>query len=175
MTSAPPKLPMMLIKSMPRDLAPSRKRVLVVVAIKPEREEGRRELMDVSRLRVPTVVLCATMAGLMLLLVATAETGAFEDCKGGGPLISKCQDYVKKGAPKREPSKECCNAIQGADLPCLCKYLTPEVANLIDIELVCNVGRRCGVAMPDPGTKCGSKSFEPERKLSTIISLSFSL
>ncbi|CAA6662128.1 unnamed protein product [Spirodela intermedia] len=131
--------------------------------------------MDVSKLRVPTVVLCAAMAGLMLLLVATAETGPFEGCKGGMALVNKCQDYVKKGAAKAEPSKECCDAIKGADLPCLCKYLTPDVASLIDLKLVCNVADHCGVAMPAPGTKCGSKSFEPGRKLSGLIFLSFSL
>lgn len=99
----------------------------------------------------------------MLVVVVTgilvSETSAQFECKGNlTKIVAECRKYVMKGGPKIPPSKACCDALKGADLLCLCKYVPPGIGNIISFEKALYVGRTCGLKIP-PGTKCGSKNL----------------
>uniref|UniRef100_A0A1D1YNG7 Putative lipid-transfer protein DIR1 n=1 Tax=Anthurium amnicola TaxID=1678845 RepID=A0A1D1YNG7_9ARAE len=108
---------------------------------------------------VPSVrllVVGVAMVGLVLVACGNVGGSDVEACKGEGQLLDKCKRYVMKGNPQEAPSNACCQAIRGADMPCVCKGLTAGVAGLVDIKKVCFVANKCGMSMPPAGTKCGS-------------------
>lgn len=66
----------------------------------------------------------------------------------------KCGRYVSRIGPKEPPSPACCQALEGADIPCLCQYFT-IYALLFSLEKGVYVLNSCGIPVP-PGTRCGS-------------------
>ncbi|XP_052171633.1 uncharacterized protein LOC127787607 [Diospyros lotus] len=71
-------------------------------------------------------------------------------------IAGECKQYVMKGGPSAEaPSPACCAALQKADMPCVCKKVTPSIERFIDINKVLFVADSCAVPLPH-GTKCGS-------------------
>ncbi|CAL1362187.1 unnamed protein product [Linum trigynum] len=97
-------------------------------------------------------------AAAVLLVVATLLVAAEAECGVDvGNVVSSCGQFVSKGGPKTPPSPQCCNALNGADVPCACKnLLTPTIQGLIDMNKAVFVGRSCGLSIP-AGMKCGSK------------------
>ncbi|XP_039126964.1 uncharacterized protein LOC120263131 [Dioscorea cayenensis subsp. rotundata] len=104
---------------------------------------------------------------IMVVVMAGDASGNWrvmgdDDCGGTLPnLISQCQQYVGIPGPKTDPSSGCCDAIQKADVPCVCAHITPEVEKIISMQKVTYVAQKCGRALP-PGTKCGSYTVPPK-------------
>ncbi|KAK8655163.1 hypothetical protein V6N13_107753 [Hibiscus sabdariffa] len=95
-----------------------------------------------------------------LVMVATL-CGVSADCVTSIPsLVSKCSQYVKIPGPEVQPSMDCCDVVKSLDVPCICKFVTPELQKLISMEKVVFVGRSCGLTVP-PGMKCGSYVVPP--------------
>ena len=70
-------------------------------------------------------------------------------------LITQCAIYVRKGIPMEDPSAACCGAVKTVDIPCVCKDITKEIENLVDMNKVFHLASYCGRPLPH-GTKCGS-------------------
>jgi len=96
-----------------------------------------------------TVVLTASI--LVMGIYAQVE------CGGNIPsIISQCKRFVEKDGPKIPPSKPCCEALKGANVPCYCKYVTPSIEKIISIEKALYVAKTCQL-QNIPTDKCGSK------------------
>ncbi|CAL9018521.1 unnamed protein product [Prunus brigantina] len=65
-------------------------------------------------------------------------------------------EYVKKSGPEVDLSPACCAVVKKANVKCVCKLVSNEIEDLIDMEKVGFVARSCGKKVA-PGTKCGSK------------------
>ncbi|XP_028785328.1 uncharacterized protein LOC114741243 [Neltuma alba] len=87
---------------------------------------------------------------------------AQSECKGTPiyELMSKCEKFVEPSGPKVQPSAECCSAVKGADIPCLCKYVSGAIEKMVSMEKVVYVCRTCGKDLP-AGMKCGSYTVPP--------------
>ncbi|KAK8661104.1 hypothetical protein V6N13_052004 [Hibiscus sabdariffa] len=100
----------------------------------------------------------------MLVIVSTLwveYAGVSAQCELSIPrLVSQCSEYVRVSGPEIPPSKDCCNVVQNLDIPCLCKYVTPQVEQLVSMEKVVFVAKSCGLTV-QPGTKCGSFVVPP--------------
>ncbi|KAJ1435958.1 Bifunctional inhibitor/plant lipid transfer protein/seed storage helical domain [Sesbania bispinosa] len=83
-------------------------------------------------------------------------SGQFECAPDLGAIVTECEPYVAKQGPQTPPSKDCCDALKGADFPCLCKYVTGIVEKLISFDKATYVANTCHVKTAPPGTKCGS-------------------
>ncbi|XP_010521543.1 PREDICTED: uncharacterized protein LOC104800444 [Tarenaya hassleriana] len=76
-------------------------------------------------------------------------------------LVAKCEQFVMGGGPKVPPSAECCGAVKGANVPCVCSLVTPSLEKLVNVEKVVYVARTCGLTVP-AGMKCGSYTVPPQ-------------
>uniref|UniRef100_A0A0D9V6T3 Bifunctional inhibitor/plant lipid transfer protein/seed storage helical domain-containing protein n=1 Tax=Leersia perrieri TaxID=77586 RepID=A0A0D9V6T3_9ORYZ len=88
---------------------------------------------------------------------ATSSSTTSGDCGSDvQDLMANCQDYVKFPAdPKINPSQACCDAVQRANMPCVCNKVTPEVEQLICMDKVVYVVAFCMKPF-QPGSHCGS-------------------
>lgn len=86
--------------------------------------------------------------------VVTGQTGGCQGDMQG--LITQCAIYVQRGTPPVDPSQACCNVIKTVDIPCVCKQLTKQIEQIIDMNKVFHMASFCGRPLPS-GTKCGSK------------------
>ncbi|PKI62991.1 uncharacterized protein LOC116201789 [Punica granatum] len=106
-------------------------------------------------------VSCLRVAGaigfLLILLVAKLDVEvAAQNCQGDPrALADQCSPFVKKGAPKEDPSRGCCDAVKDADIGCICQNLPKEIEQLLDMEKVVFVAGFCGKPLGH-GSKCGS-------------------
>lgn len=102
-------------------------------------------------------------AVLVLLAAAAAAVGtaapAGSACQNDIDVLkTTCYKYVEKGAPTVPPSPECCAAMEGVDVPCVCNYLgTPSVKDNISLEKVFYVTKQCGVTTPG---NCGGDQLD---------------
>ncbi|KAK7276887.1 hypothetical protein RIF29_18033 [Crotalaria pallida] len=119
------------------------------------------------------------LAIAMLLLVAIIELGNVQgisaDCNASDiPLILlKCRKFIKRDAPKLEPSKACCESLKEVDLACLCdKYITPPVEAIISVKKAIYVAETCGCTVPPSGAKCGSYVIPAPGPTATLLGLS---
>ncbi|KAI3857927.1 hypothetical protein MKW98_011193 [Papaver atlanticum] len=92
--------------------------------------------------------------------LGVSADGCDADIQG---LVSQCAPFVFKAAPKTPPTQGCCDVIQKADIPCVCRYITPEIEQVVSIEKVIYVAQFCHKDLPR-GTKCGSVSIPPAMK-----------
>ncbi|KAH7560689.1 hypothetical protein ACOSP7_017005 [Xanthoceras sorbifolium] len=79
-------------------------------------------------------------------------------------LVSQCSQYVTIPGPKIPPSEGCCTVLKPIDIPCACKYVTPDIEKLVSMDKAVYVGRTCGLKI-EPGTKCGSYTVPPGLKI----------
>ncbi|KAE8712189.1 putative Bifunctional inhibitor/lipid-transfer protein/seed storage 2S albumin superfamily protein [Hibiscus syriacus] len=100
----------------------------------------------------------------MLVMVGTLwgeQDGVSAQCELSIPsLVSQCSEYVKISGPGIPPSKSCCDVVKGLNIPCMCKYVTPDVERLVSMEKVVFVAKSCGLTV-QPGMKCGSFVVPP--------------
>ncbi|XP_045828645.1 putative lipid-transfer protein DIR1 [Trifolium pratense] len=100
---------------------------------------------------------CSGFATLVLIAsILVLEISAQIECGGDlTGIITQCKSFVKKDGPKIPPSKPCCEALKGANVPCYCKYVTPSIENMISIEKALYVAKTCQL-QNIPTDKCGS-------------------
>ncbi|OAY84897.1 putative lipid-transfer protein DIR1 [Ananas comosus] len=85
---------------------------------------------------------------------AAADDDAVLLCNMTRGGLEACKPSVRSGSsdPAADPSKECCAALAGADLPCLCSYrhsfLLPSLG--IDPDLALQLPAKCNLTAP-PG------------------------
>ncbi|ONK78448.1 uncharacterized protein A4U43_C02F18890 [Asparagus officinalis] len=103
---------------------------------------------------------------LVLFFILTSSSHSFDPspfpivvgaCKGDlAALTQQCATYVKIPGPPVPPSGACCKAIQGSDVPCICrKYITPRVEKVISMKKLVYVAAKCGRPFAHK-SKCGS-------------------
>ncbi|XP_057428619.1 putative lipid-transfer protein DIR1 [Lotus japonicus] len=114
-------------------------------------------MMTIRHLAFAMLVLSSTI----LVFEKVSGISAQLECKGSlSGIVSQCQAFVKKEGPQILPSDACCETLKAADIPCLCKYITPVIQSQISIEKAIYVVKTCGGTVP-PGTKCGSYTVPP--------------
>ncbi|KAB2021378.1 hypothetical protein ERO13_D07G126100v2 [Gossypium hirsutum] len=97
----------------------------------------------------------------LAVLMMVGSHWAWGQCETSIPkLISQCGQYVEGSGPETTPSKACCDVITSLDIPCMCKYVTPDVEKLVNMEKVVFVAKSCGLTL-QPGMKCGSFVVPP--------------
>ncbi|PON74373.1 Bifunctional inhibitor/plant lipid transfer protein/seed storage helical domain containing protein [Parasponia andersonii] len=113
-----------------------------------------------ARLSWSLIVLAIwVVTGMSFFSETTVVYGQAAGCNGDVQgLITHCAVYVQKGTPMADPSAACCGAVKTVDIPCVCKNITKEIENLVDMNKVFHLASACGRPLPH-GTKCGSKSF----------------
>ncbi|KAG6682660.1 hypothetical protein I3842_13G154100 [Carya illinoinensis] len=72
-------------------------------------------------------------------------------------LIAECSDFVGKSGPKVPPSQDCCAALSGVDIPCMCKRYAQQIENIVSMEKLVFVFQTCGLTVPH-GLQCGSST-----------------
>ncbi|KAF8396212.1 hypothetical protein HHK36_017825 [Tetracentron sinense] len=105
---------------------------------------------------------CLAFAILVIVgvVISSGSRVSAQSCQGNiAGLILQCQQYVQKSGPKTPPSPGCCGVVQTVDVPCVCKYVTKEVEDMISMEKVVYVTQYCGKTVPH-GTKCGTSCEE---------------
>ncbi|XP_011032285.1 PREDICTED: uncharacterized protein LOC105131149 [Populus euphratica] len=112
---------------------------------------------------------CHVLALAMLLIVGMHILGdqkVAASCQEVlPPLISNCNRFVRIPGPKVPPSDACCQAVKQVplgDLPCLCKFVTPDLQKVISMEKAVYVARTCGLPIPSGLTVCGSYTIPPK-------------
>ncbi|XP_008776640.1 uncharacterized protein LOC103696715 [Phoenix dactylifera] len=101
-----------------------------------------------------------SMLGLVLAFAIAGSLLSGAGAQGGCPgdfdaLVKQCKEYVGKSGPLVPPSVQCCSVVKSADIPCICKYVTPEVEKVISMEKVVYVAKQCSRPLKH-GSKCGS-------------------
>jgi hypothetical protein len=93
----------------------------------------------------------AALLTVLVVLAASAEM-AHGVCNLSSAGIRACQPAAAIRNPTDKPSAECCAALAGADLACLCRY--KNAAGMwarfygIDINRALGLPGKCGLAMP---------------------------
>ncbi|KAI4302501.1 hypothetical protein MLD38_038236 [Melastoma candidum] len=76
-------------------------------------------------------------------------------CRGNiGALAIQCGPYVQNGTPQMDPSRGCCEALEQADVQCMCEWMPAGFENVVDMDKVSYVCHFCGRPL-DPGSRCG--------------------
>lgn len=74
-------------------------------------------------------------------------------------LVTNCMMYVQKvlPLPNMNASEACCNALNTADIPCLCHGISGQLEQtIIDTAKIVSVAESCGKPLAHR-TQCGSK------------------
>ncbi|WCJ36841.1 hypothetical protein M5689_018016 [Euphorbia peplus] len=100
---------------------------------------------------------CLILTFLMVgALVLNEQIVSADECDSQiTSLDFYCRKFIGKEGIKLIPTKECCEQLRKADVPCVCKRVTPAVEAMISMEKVVFIARICLVTVK-PGTKCGS-------------------
>ncbi|KAJ0111273.1 hypothetical protein Patl1_03112 [Pistacia atlantica] len=91
-----------------------------------------------------------TVVFVVLMVVLLAESSrAMELCNIDDEGLTACKPSVMKPEPVA-PSEECCKAVQGANLTCLCSYRTSPwlPAFGIDPDLALQLPPKCNLTPP---------------------------
>ena len=107
--------------------------------------------------KTEAITMAKLLLGLLLVLAIIGTTSANNCDKDAEAMKQECKKFEEFPAnPKLEPSPACCAVWQRADIPCLCKRVTPEAEKLWCMEKVVYVANYCKKPFT-PGYKCGSK------------------
>ncbi|WVZ62724.1 hypothetical protein U9M48_012434 [Paspalum notatum var. saurae] len=91
------------------------------------------------------------LLAVVVVLAASAET-AHGICNISSDGLRACQPAAAVHNPTGQPSAQCCAALAGADLACLCRYKSSAGvwARLykIDINRAMGLPAKCGLATP---------------------------
>ncbi|KAK3126818.1 hypothetical protein QOZ80_7AG0563290 [Eleusine coracana subsp. coracana] len=91
------------------------------------------------------------LLAIVVVLAASAEV-AHGICNLSRDGIRACQPAAATHNPTNEPSAECCSALAGANLPCLCRYKSSAGVWVrfyrIDINRAMGLPAKCGLEMP---------------------------
>ncbi|KQK11165.1 putative lipid-transfer protein DIR1 [Brachypodium distachyon] len=88
------------------------------------------------------------VAALLLLVAVAGAAGRHTACHVDlERMEDKCGSYCAAGSREGSPSGECCDAVRGADFPCLCRYkpLLRSVAPGMDANRAMQIPAKCGI------------------------------
>ncbi|RDX91829.1 hypothetical protein CR513_26128, partial [Mucuna pruriens] len=89
----------------------------------------------------------------LIVLGNLGGISAQSECGGDvSSILTSCKSFVQKKEPEIPPSKECCEMVKNVDVPCFCKYVTPEIEARFSVEKAIYVAKTCGCSLPK-GTK----------------------
>ena len=88
-------------------------------------------------------------------MMVKGQVGCQGDMQG---LITQCALYVQKGTTMADPSEACCRAVRTVDIPGVCRRLSKEIEQIVDMDKVFRLASSCGRPLAH-GTKCGSKYY----------------
>ncbi|KAK4270137.1 hypothetical protein QN277_023216 [Acacia crassicarpa] len=96
-------------------------------------------------MRINTVVVVA----VVVLVMFVGGTRGLSFCNLNDEGIEACKASVSEPNPV-DPSKECCEALSGADLECLCSYKNSPQLPLfgIDPNLALSLPAKCNLTLP---------------------------
>ncbi|WCJ36840.1 Bifunctional inhibitor/lipid-transfer protein/seed storage 2S albumin superfamily protein [Euphorbia peplus] len=80
-------------------------------------------------------------------------------------LVTKCKDYVLKEGAMLKPSRNCCDVVLKANVPCLCSHVTKQIEDIVSLKKVFAVAKTCGKKVAR-GTKCGRALILKEQTVS---------
>ncbi|CAL4960919.1 unnamed protein product [Urochloa decumbens] len=96
---------------------------------------------------------------ILAFVVAMSIVGTqqAEDCNiDFQGLVKECKQYVMPpDNPKTSPSAGCCDEVKKANIPCLCSKVNKKIENMVSMEKVVYVTRKCGIPVKS-GLQCGS-------------------
>ncbi|XP_024029737.1 uncharacterized protein LOC112094038 [Morus notabilis] len=103
--------------------------------------------------REGTSLLGAMLMIMVAVLVAAArgETSPSQCTQEKDQLVNACRSVIFG----QNPSANCCQRIRVTHVECVCPYVTPKVANLINVERTIKQIQACGRTVPH-NFKCGS-------------------
>ncbi|KAF8022236.1 hypothetical protein BT93_G2391 [Corymbia citriodora subsp. variegata] len=108
-----------------------------------------------SRIAVVAVALAMAAgiatAGEDKARVIKAQQSCHADMQG---LSLQCMPYIQKGAPRTQPSQGCCDLVKNTDVSCMCKHLSHEVEQRLNMDNVVYVAGYCGNPLSH-GMQCG--------------------
>lgn len=95
---------------------------------------------------------------LAMIAALLYENQAYAEPCGGDliKLFEACKEYILIPGEQKDPSKDCCDVVQHADLPCVCQNIPPGAEKIVSLEKVVYVSKKCDRPI-ESGTKCGSK------------------
>ncbi|KAL6629022.1 hypothetical protein ACP70R_028787 [Stipagrostis hirtigluma subsp. patula] len=93
------------------------------------------------------------LASVLAMLMANQAWG----CENEKVLLFEvCKKSLTKYPSKFvHPSQECFQTVLATDMPCVCRILTPQDEETINVERLVRVARDCGRPLP-VGTHCGT-------------------
>lgn len=95
------------------------------------------------------VMMMVAVAAVMVVFVVEGSSEGFKLCNMSEDDLITCKPAVSKPAPV-DPSPECCKALLGADLTCLCSYKNSPTLTLlgIDPDLAMALPAKCNLTPP---------------------------
>ena len=103
---------------------------------------------DVVLLLVWMVVVTVVVAPQM----AKAELSPSQCKQERNQLVNQCRPVIFG----RNPSANCCQRVRVTHVECVCPYITPKFANLINVQRTIKLIQGCGKTVPH-NFKCGSE------------------
>ncbi|CAM8935139.1 unnamed protein product [Rhodiola kirilowii] len=101
-------------------------------------------------LTIASMMIVTMLVGLAAV-DRTSMVDAYSLCNMNEEGLNACKPSVTKDPAPVDPSEECCEALKGADLTCLCSYrnsmILPSLG--IDPELAMGLPSKCNLAAPE--------------------------
>ncbi|KAJ9697492.1 hypothetical protein PVL29_009352 [Vitis rotundifolia] len=89
------------------------------------------------------------VAAVLVVAIVVEGSEGFSLCNMSEDDLMTCKPAVSKPSPV-DPSPECCKALSGADLTCLCSYKNSETLPFlgIDPDLAMALPSKCNLTPP---------------------------
>ncbi|KAF4380028.1 hypothetical protein F8388_018152 [Cannabis sativa] len=87
---------------------------------------------------------------------AKAETSPSQCKQERNNIVSACKAVIFR----QSPSANCCARVRETHVECVCPYVTPKLANLVNVERSIKQIQGCGRTVPR-NFKCGSVTTPP--------------
>ncbi|KAL6009989.1 hypothetical protein ACLOJK_000420 [Asimina triloba] len=101
-------------------------------------------------------LLLALVAGVLLQPISCSGRALADDCSADmKELMLHCAQYVQVAGSTIPPSRDCCDVVQWANLPCVCQHMPKDAEKVISMAKVVYVAKCCDRPLAS-GTKCGS-------------------
>ncbi|XP_062092263.1 uncharacterized protein LOC133798091 [Humulus lupulus] len=97
------------------------------------------------------VVMVAVVVVVVVPPMAKAETSPSQCKQERNQLVSACKPVIFG----QNPSVNCCARVRETHVECVCPYVTPKLANLINVQRSIKQIQGCGRTVPR-NFKCGS-------------------
>ncbi|KAK6926251.1 Bifunctional inhibitor/plant lipid transfer protein/seed storage helical domain [Dillenia turbinata] len=107
-----------------------------------------------------TLLVILFVAMMVSVVEVTSGVAVSKECKREKSLLVRACRSIIYG---RHPSPKCCRRVRVTHPECVCPYLTPQIASLINVTRTINQIQDCGRTVPHH-FKCG-KSPKPSLAL----------